>query len=163
MSRLRTGLFAAALAAFPLLTVSTISAQAQDTLRIGMESGPTSLDPHYASIITNIAFSRHVFQPLMEQDARQVLRPAIAKAWRAVDDLTWEIALDPAARFHDGTPVTAEDVAFTLSRAGDVPNSPPPSGSIRGRSPRWRRWMPRPSASAPARRHRCCRTTCRSS
>jgi peptide/nickel transport system substrate-binding protein len=124
MSRLRTGLFAAALAAFPLLAVSTISAQAQDTLRIGMESGPTSLDPHYASIITNIAFSRHVFQPLMEQDARQVLRPAIAKAWRAVDDLTWEIALDPRARFHDGAPVTAEDVAFTLSRAGDVPNSP---------------------------------------
>ncbi|MDB5369050.1 MAG: transporter substrate-binding protein [Roseomonas sp.] len=119
MSRLRTGLFAAALAASPFVT-----AQAQDLLRIGMESGPTSLDPHYASIITNIAFSRHVFQPLMEQDARQVLRPAIAKAWHAQDDLTWEIALDPAARFHDGAPVTAEDVAFTLARAGDVPNSP---------------------------------------
>jgi peptide/nickel transport system substrate-binding protein len=124
MFRLRTGLFAAALSTMPLVTATTTGAWAQDALRIGMESGPTSLDPHYASLITNIAFSRHVFQPLMEQDARQVLHPAIATAWRAVDDLTWEITLDPAARFHDGAPVTAEDVAFTLGRAGDVPNSP---------------------------------------
>jgi peptide/nickel transport system substrate-binding protein len=124
MSRLRAKMLAATFAALPFAAVPAGSAQAQDLLRIGMEAGPTSLDPHYASIITNIAFSRHIFQPLMEQDARQVLRPAIATAWRAMDELTWEITLDPAARFHDGSPVTAEDVAFTLSRAGDVPNSP---------------------------------------
>ena len=99
-------------------------AGAQDLLRIGVEAGPTSLDPHYASLVTNIAFARHVFQPLVEQDARQVLRPAIAASWRVVDDLTWEFTLDPRARFHDGAPVTAEDVAFTIARAGAVPNSP---------------------------------------
>lgn len=97
---------------------------AQETLRIGVEAGPTSLDPHFASIITNIAFARHVFQPLVEQDHQQVLRPAIASAWRIVNDTTWELTLNPSARFSDGTPVTAEDVAFTISRAGDVPNSP---------------------------------------
>ncbi|MFZ6764413.1 ABC transporter substrate-binding protein [Pseudoroseomonas sp. WGS1072] len=119
MPRLRNLLLAAALAATP-----ATGAPAQELLRIGMESGPTSLDPHYASIITNIAYSRHVFQPLVQQDHRQALRPAIASEWRAVDDLTWEFRLDPRARFHDGAPVTAEDVAFTLGRAGDVPNSP---------------------------------------
>jgi peptide/nickel transport system substrate-binding protein len=89
-----------------------------------VESGPTSLDPHYASLITNIAYARHVFQPLVEQDARQVLRPAIARSWRVLDDTTWELELDPNARFADGRPVTAEDIAFTIARAGDVPNSP---------------------------------------
>ena len=54
------------------------AARAQDMLRIGVESGPTSLDPHHASLITNIAFARHVFEPLVQQDARQVLRPSIA-------------------------------------------------------------------------------------
>jgi peptide/nickel transport system substrate-binding protein len=97
---------------------------AQDGIRIGVEAGPTSLDPHFASLITNIAFSRHIFQPLMEQDAKQDLRPAIATAMRPLDELTWEVKLDPRARFHDGQPVTAEDIAFTLARAGDVPNSP---------------------------------------
>lgn len=114
--RLPALLLAATLAATP--------AAAQENLRIGMEAGPTSLDPHFASLITNIAFSRHVFQPLMEQDHRQDLRPAIATAMRVVDATTWEVTLDPRARFHDDAPVTAEDVAFTIARAGDVPNSP---------------------------------------
>ena len=108
------------------LTAFALPAAAQDRaeLRIGVEAGPTSLDPHYASLITNIAFARHVFQPLAEQDHRQVLRPAIARSWRVVDDTTWELELDPNARFSDGRPVTAEDIAFTIARAGDVPNSP---------------------------------------
>lgn len=114
--KLRAALLAATLAVAP--------ASAQETLRIGVEAGPTSLDPHFASLITNIAFARHVFQPLMEQDHRQALRPAIATAMRVVDATTWEVTLDPRARFHDGQPVTAEDVAFTIARAGDVPNSP---------------------------------------
>ena len=112
----RAALLAAALAAGP--------AAAQDSIRIGVEAGPTSLDPHFASLITNIAFSRHVFQPLMEQDHRQELRPAIATSMRVVDATTWEVTLDPRARFHDGAPVTVEDIAFTIARAGDVPNSP---------------------------------------
>jgi peptide/nickel transport system substrate-binding protein len=113
---MRAALLAATLAATPAL--------GQEILRIGVEAGPTSLDPHFASLITNIAFSRHVFQPLMEQDHRQDLRPAIATGFRVVDETTWEVTLDPRARFHDGAPVTAEDVAFTIARAGDVPNSP---------------------------------------
>ena len=111
------------LAAFAALALPA-AAQDRAALRIGVEAGPTSLDPHFASLITNIAFARHVFQPLVEQDARQVLRPAIARSWRGVDDTTWELELDPAARFADGRPVTAEDIAFTIARAGDVPNSP---------------------------------------
>lgn len=116
----RAALLGTALLASPWAT----PVMAQENIRIGVEAGPTSLDPHFASLITNIAFARHVFQPLMEQDAKQDLRPAIALSVRAVDELTWEVKLDPAARFHDGAPVTAEDIAFTIGRAGDVPNSP---------------------------------------
>lgn len=109
-----------------LAALIALPAAAQDraSLRIGVEAGPTSLDPHFASLITNIAYARHVFQPLVEQDHRQVLRPAIARSWRVVDETTWELEIDPDARFSDGRPVTAEDIAFTIARAGDVPNSP---------------------------------------
>ncbi len=112
------------LAAVAALAPPAATAQERAELRIGVEAGPTSLDPHYASLITNIAFARHVFQPLAEQDNRQVLRPAIARSWRVVDNTTWELELDPNARFSDGRPVAAEDIAFTIARAGDVPNSP---------------------------------------
>jgi peptide/nickel transport system substrate-binding protein len=114
----------APLGAILVATLAATPVAAQEGIRIGVEAGPTSLDPHFASLITNIAFSRHVFQPLMEQDHRQDLRPAIATAMRAVDETTWEVTLDPRARFHDGQPVTAEDIAYTIARAGDVPNSP---------------------------------------
>ncbi len=122
---MRRLLFATMIAALSAARVAGGPAIAQpETLRIGIEATTTSLDPHFASIITNFAFARHWFQPLVEQDARQVLRPALATSWRIIDPLTWEFTLNPAARFHDGAPVTVDDVAFTLSRAGDVPNSP---------------------------------------
>lgn len=44
------------------------------------------------------------------------LYPLIAESARYPDDYRWvEVAINPQARFHDGTPVTAEDVAFTFN------------------------------------------------
>lgn len=111
-----------------LLACVAGGAEAQE-LRLGVEAGPTSLDPHHASLITNIAFSRHVFQPLVEQSATQKLQSALAASWRVVDDLTWEFTLNLKARWQDGSPVTADNVAFTVARAGDVPATPKASRS----------------------------------
>jgi peptide/nickel transport system substrate-binding protein len=40
--------------------------------------------------------------------------PFLAESWRYLDPLTLEFTLHPEARWHDGTPVTAADVAFTF-------------------------------------------------
>lgn len=42
--------------------------------------------------------------------------PQLAKSWKRRDPLTVAFALDPLARWHDGTPVTARDVIFTWER-----------------------------------------------
>lgn len=43
--------------------------------------------------------------------------PLIAESARYPDDFSWmEVTLNPQARFHDGTPVTAADVAFTFKK-----------------------------------------------
>ena len=43
--------------------------------------------------------------------------PLIAERARYAEDYSWmEIALNPRARFHDGTPITARDVAFTFNK-----------------------------------------------
>ena len=43
--------------------------------------------------------------------------PLIADSARYADDYSWvEIAINPRARFHDGSPITARDVAFTFHK-----------------------------------------------
>ena len=43
--------------------------------------------------------------------------PLIADRARYADDFAWaEITINPHARFHDGSPITAEDVAFTFHK-----------------------------------------------
>ncbi|NAW58300.1 MULTISPECIES: extracellular solute-binding protein [unclassified Vibrio] len=55
-----------------------------------------------------------MFSPSDEIDAYY---PLIAKKVRYSDDFTWgEIDINPDARFQDGEPITAEDVAFTFNK-----------------------------------------------
>ncbi len=46
-------------------------------------------------------------------------RPALAIAWERVDSLSWRFHLRPGARWHDGRPVTAEDVVFSFASYAD--------------------------------------------
>ena len=109
-----------------LLTFAT-SSMAQNKPRdinIGLQAAITSMDPHFHNLSPNNSMMLHVFDALIQRDENQKLVPGLATSWKALDDLTWEFKLRKNVRFHDGTPFTAEDVAFTLKRAPDVPNSP---------------------------------------
>ncbi|MGB3289961.1 MAG: ABC transporter substrate-binding protein [Burkholderiaceae bacterium] len=90
-------------------------AQAQ-TLKIGLASEPTAVDPHYHQTTPNEALVYHIFQPLVAMDADQKLQPALAKSWAATDEKTWTFKLDEKARFSNGEPFTAQDVVFSFCR-----------------------------------------------
>jgi len=72
-----------------------------------------------------------IFDPLIVQDpTTNELAGVLADSWSVSDDgLTWMITLKDAT-FHDGTPVTAEDVRFSLDLALDeqyLPNNSYPA------------------------------------
>ena len=67
-----------------------------------------------------------MFESMIEFDSKLRIHPSLAVSWKLLDPLTWEIKLRPGVTFHDGTPFTGDDVAFSLKRARDVPNSPGP-------------------------------------
>ncbi|HEU5304016.1 MAG TPA: peptide ABC transporter substrate-binding protein [Gemmatimonadales bacterium] len=46
-------------------------------------------------------------------------RPGLAERWERVDSLTWRFHLRPGARWQDGRPVTADDVAFSFDAFSD--------------------------------------------
>ena len=98
-----------------LLLGLTLPAAAED-LRIAMKGAVDSADPHQ-SYTPNRMVELHVYETLLTQDGH--LRPvaALAESWRAVDPTTWEFTLRPGVRFHDGSPLTPADVAFSIARA----------------------------------------------
>lgn len=108
---------AAAVAAEPTLAAD---------LDIGVRADTTTMDPHFHRVITNTAYHRHVFEALVGRDPQLRLQPELATRWAPVNSTTWEFELRSNVRFHDGTPFTAEDVAFSLRRVPTVPNSPGP-------------------------------------
>lgn len=98
-----------------LASAFAMSAQAQ-TLKIGLASEPTAVDPHYHQTTPNEALVYHIFQPLVGMDADQSLVPALAESWEATDDTTWTFKLNKDARFSNGEPFTAKDVVFSFCR-----------------------------------------------
>ena len=118
---------AAALAAasvFVLAPALAGKAAAERTLRMAVGAQVTSLDPHYHNISPNNAFAGMVFDNLVEMDATSHPRPSLALSWRPVAEDVWEIKLRPGVVFSNGSPFTADDVAFTFARIPTVQNSP---------------------------------------
>lgn len=117
----------ALMAAAAGLALSGGIAEAQN-LRMGVGAQITSIDPHYHNISPNNAFASMVFDNLIETDDRARLVARLAESWRPVGEDVWEIKLRRGVTFHNGSPFTAEDVAFTFERIPQVVNSP---GSFR--------------------------------
>jgi peptide/nickel transport system substrate-binding protein len=60
-------------------------------------------------------------------------QPALASQWTRVDALTWRFHLRPKARWHDGRPVSSQDVAFSFAAFSDTLLGSPASYSLAGR------------------------------
>jgi|KBSMisStaDraftv2_1062788.scaffolds.fasta_scaffold05405_6 peptide/nickel transport system substrate-binding protein len=107
-----------------LLLVTFVTVAPASELSIGMSADVTSLDPHYVATQHNVAIGWHVFDALTHVDSRARIIPGLAISWRAIDPLTWEFKLRKGVKFHDGSPLTAEDVAFSLVRPLSIAGSP---------------------------------------
>ncbi|MFN0181107.1 MAG: ABC transporter substrate-binding protein [Gemmatimonadales bacterium] len=56
--------------------------------------------------------------------------PGLATRWERVDSLTWRFTLRAGAAWHDGTPVTAEDVLFSFAAFVDPALGAPAAGAL---------------------------------
>lgn len=93
------------------------------TLVIGATAEPTTLDPTAdAAVAGSQAMLYNVYETLVKVDARGDLKPLLAQAWDvSADRLTYTFQLNPAAKFSDGAPVTAEAVAKNIERIKTKP------------------------------------------
>lgn len=113
-----------AVAIAAVLSVTATMSHAAE-LVVGARTDP-AVDPHYQWLSTNVAYSLHIFDPLVKKDANARWVPGLATEWKAIDNLTWEMKLRKGVKFHDGSPFTADDVLFSIDRLSKVPNNPNP-------------------------------------
>lgn len=81
---------------------------------------PDQLDPNKTSAYFSFEVLENVFDTLVEPDADLQMRPALAESWQvSPDQLTWTFHLRRGITFHDGSPLTGEDVVYTYRRIID--------------------------------------------
>jgi peptide/nickel transport system substrate-binding protein len=99
-----------------LLAIGCAAAGAQ-TLRLASAFDPNSLDPHALALLYQSRVITQVYEGLVNRDREFRLEPALALSWQQTDARTWRFKLRPDVRFHDGAPLTADDVVFSIERA----------------------------------------------
>src|SRR5262245_35994240 len=93
------------------------AAQAQTTLRVVNHSDLKIIDPIWTSayIVRNHGYM--IYDTLFALDGNLEVKPQMVDKWSTSEDkLTWTFTLRDGLEFHDGTPVTAEDVVPSLKR-----------------------------------------------
>jgi peptide/nickel transport system substrate-binding protein len=112
LGRLKMGLAVLAMVATPAL------AQRAD-ISVGMVLEPPNLDPTSgaAAAIREVTYS-NIYEGLTRFGPDGSVNPGLAHDWDISEDgLVYTFHLREGVQFHDGTPMTADDVVFTLDRA----------------------------------------------
>ena len=104
-------------AALALSLPASAGAQQPTTLRVVAHSDLKILDPIWttAFIVRNHGYM--IYDTLFALDGELKIKPQMVDTWKMSDDkLTWTFTLRDGLEFHDGQPVTTEDVIASLKR-----------------------------------------------
>ena len=78
---------------------------------------PTNLDIFKAGRRPELTILRLIIEPLVVWNEKLEVEPLLAKSWNvSKDQLTWTFTLNRDIKFHDGTPLNAEAVKFSIER-----------------------------------------------
>jgi peptide/nickel transport system substrate-binding protein len=85
------------------------------TIHIGRTAAPDSLNPGQAYLSEAYDLFQLVYDTLITTDLRGKAQPQLAKEWSVgADGKTWTFKLHDGVKWHDGQPLTSEDVVFTF-------------------------------------------------
>ncbi len=85
-------------------------------ITIAQPAEATTMDPGRSTQVLTVNYFYNLYDTLTRWDTALKLEPGLATSWKSVNDTTWEFTLRSGVKFHDGTPLTAEDVKATIER-----------------------------------------------
>src|SRR6185436_15255466 len=96
--------------------VAPALAQRGTTITIAQPADATTMDPGRSTQVLTVNYFHNLYDTLTRWDVNLKLQPALATAWKPVGETAWEVTLRAGVKFHDGTPLTAEDVKAVYER-----------------------------------------------
>ena len=104
----------------PSATTAATSGATGGTVRVGYPGSPDSLNPGLGLLAEGYIMYELVYDTPITIDLDGNYVPELAEEWSVSDDgLTWTLDLVEGATFHDGIPLTAEDVKYSLELRRD--------------------------------------------
>jgi peptide/nickel transport system substrate-binding protein len=95
--------------------------KAQWVVAIGEEG--ESLDPPTSMLFTSEIYQQHLFDCLLGIEGEEFKPvPLLAEKWETINPTTWRFHLRKGVKFHDGKPLTAEDVKYSFEQYADPKN-----------------------------------------
>src|ERR1700746_292847 len=79
-----------------------------------IESSPNNLDLRVGTDAQSERVGGQIFDALVKKDEHYELQPWLATSWEQPNALTWVFHLRDGGRVHEGGPLEAEDVAYTI-------------------------------------------------
>jgi peptide/nickel transport system substrate-binding protein len=107
----------AACVAASLLVAGSVLAQPANTLRVVPQVNLSLLDPIFSSAYVTRNHGYMIYDTLFGTDERGAIKPQMVDQWTvSPDKKSWTFKLRAGLAFHDGAPVTGEDVIASLKR-----------------------------------------------
>src|SRR5438309_7474127 len=102
----------------PMATPATAAPEGQLTIAVHVSLAPTWFDPaETPGVITPFLTLYALHDALVKPMPGNAWAPSLAESWTAAKDgLTYEFVLRKGVKFHNGDPVTADDVRFSFER-----------------------------------------------
>jgi peptide/nickel transport system substrate-binding protein len=102
-------------------TAGTAAPRRGGSITLATQSSSTadSLDPARGAMSSDYVRAHLFYSGLTSLDANMVPQMALAEEFATDDAITWTIKLRKGVVFHDGKPLTAADVVYSLNRHND--------------------------------------------
>lgn len=107
------------------ITEPTEAAQTEPTyggsITVGITQDLDGLDPHKAMSAGTKEVLFNIFEGLVKLDYDGNLVPAVAESYHISNDgMVYTFTLREGVRFHDGSPVTADDIVYSIQRSAGM-------------------------------------------
>jgi len=85
--------------------------------RFAFQGEIISLDPDTQNESFTNTFLNNIYEALVRYDGEGKVQPALATSWKVVEPTVWRFQIRKGVTFHNGEPLTADDIVFSIERA----------------------------------------------